>query len=53
MPDDRTAWVARGIDLELDDVLTKGTLPQQMPLRAGMPRAASAGRTGHGQWTGQ
>jgi GNAT superfamily N-acetyltransferase len=32
MPDDRQAWAAEGVDLELDDVLTTRTLPIQTPL---------------------
>ena len=28
MPDDQDAWVAQGLDLELDDVLTTRTLPR-------------------------
>lgn len=35
MPDDQDAWVAQGIDLELDEVLTTSTLPRQMPLPDG------------------
>jgi GNAT superfamily N-acetyltransferase len=35
MPDDQDAWFARGIDLELDDVLTTRVLPRQTPLPAG------------------
>lgn len=32
MPDDRDAWAAAGLDLELDDVLTTRALPRQTPL---------------------
>lgn len=32
MPDDLDAWVARGLELELADVLTTHTLPRQAPL---------------------
>ncbi len=35
MPDEQAAWVERGLDLELDDVLTTSTLPRQMPLPEG------------------
>ena len=35
MPDDQGAWVAHGLDLELDDVLTTRTLPRQTPLPDG------------------
>ena len=35
MPDDQDAWVAQGLDLELDDVLTTRTLPRQSPLPEG------------------
>lgn len=35
MPDDRVAWAAEGLDLELDDVLTTRTLPRQTPLAEG------------------
>lgn len=35
MPDDPDAWVAQGLDLELDDVLTTRTLPRQTPLAGG------------------
>lgn len=35
MPDDQDAWVAQGLDLELDDVLTTRTLPRQTPLPEG------------------
>jgi len=31
MPDDQDAWVAQGLDLELDDVLTTRALPRQTP----------------------
>jgi len=31
MPDDQNAWVAQGLDLELDDVLMTRTLPRQTP----------------------
>ena len=35
MPDNQDAWVAHGLDLELDDVLTTRTLPRQTPLPEG------------------
>jgi GNAT superfamily N-acetyltransferase len=35
MPDDQDAWVAQGLDLELDDVLTTRTLPRQTSLPEG------------------
>ena len=35
MPDDQDAWVAQGLDLELNDVLTTRTLPRQTPLPEG------------------
>lgn len=35
MADDREAWVAQGLELELDDVLTTATLPRQTALPAG------------------
>ena len=35
MPDDQDAWVAQGLELELDDVLTTSTLPRQAPLPQG------------------
>ncbi len=35
MPDDQDAWVAHGLDLELDEVLTTSTLPRQTPLPDG------------------
>jgi GNAT superfamily N-acetyltransferase len=35
MPDDLDAWAAMGLELELDDVLTTRTLPQQAPLPEG------------------
>ena len=35
MPDDQDAWVAQGLDLELDDVLTTRTVPRQTSLPAG------------------
>lgn len=35
MPDDLDAWVAMGLELELDDVLTTRTLPRQAPLPEG------------------
>ena len=35
MPDDQDAWVAQGLDLELDDVLTTRTVPRQTPLPEG------------------
>ena len=31
MPDDPAEWVAAGLDVELDDVLTSRTLPRQTP----------------------
>lgn len=34
-PDDPEPWVAQGLDVELDDVLTTRTLPQQKPLPDG------------------
>lgn len=35
MPDNAEAWARRGLDLELDDVLTTRDLPQQTPLPEG------------------
>ena len=35
MPEDRDAWAAHGIDLELDDVLTARTLPRRVTLAQG------------------
>ena len=35
MPDDPSAWVAQGVELELDEVLTTRTLPMQKPLADG------------------
>ena len=35
MPEDARAWVAEGLDLELDEVLSTQTLPRQAPLAAG------------------
>jgi GNAT superfamily N-acetyltransferase len=35
MPDDQDAWVAQGLDLERDDVLTTRTIPRQTPLPEG------------------
>jgi GNAT superfamily N-acetyltransferase len=35
MPDDQEAWLTRGLDLELDDVLTTRTLPRQTVLPHG------------------
>lgn len=35
MADDRDAWTALGLDLELDDVLSTHTLPQERPLADG------------------
>lgn len=35
MPGDRKAWASLAVDLELDDVLTTRSLPQQMPLPPG------------------
>ena len=35
MPDDPTEWVAQGLDVELDEVLTTRTLPRQTPLPDG------------------
>jgi GNAT superfamily N-acetyltransferase len=35
MPDDQDAWVAQGLDLERDDVLTTRTVPRQTPLPEG------------------
>ncbi|MEO7422239.1 MAG: GNAT family N-acetyltransferase [Ornithinibacter sp.] len=35
MPEDREAWAAQGLDLELDDVLTTRTLPRRVPLAQG------------------
>jgi len=35
MPDDLDAWVAMGLELELDDVLTTRILPRQAPLPEG------------------
>ena len=35
MPKDQDAWVAQGLDLELDDVLTTRTLPHQTSLPEG------------------
>lgn len=35
MPDDRAAWAAQRLDLELDEVLTTDTLPRQTPLPEG------------------
>ena len=35
MPEDQDAWVAQGLEVELDDVLTMRTLPRQSPLPAG------------------
>lgn len=35
MPDDQVSWVAQGMDVELDDVLTTRTVPRQAPLPVG------------------
>jgi GNAT superfamily N-acetyltransferase len=35
MPDDHIAWVRQGLELELDEVLTTGDLPQETPLPQG------------------
>jgi GNAT superfamily N-acetyltransferase len=35
MPDNEESWVAQGLDLELDEVLTTRDLPQQTPLPEG------------------
>jgi GNAT superfamily N-acetyltransferase len=35
MPDDRDAWVAHGLELELDEVLTTSTVPRRTPLADG------------------
>jgi GNAT superfamily N-acetyltransferase len=35
MPDNQDAWLTRGVDLELDDVLTTWTLPRQSALPQG------------------
>jgi GNAT superfamily N-acetyltransferase len=35
MPDDQYAWVAQGLDLDLDEVLTTRALPGQVPLPNG------------------
>jgi|GEM_PF-1061928 len=35
LPDDHDAWVAQGLDLELDDVLTTSALPRQTPIPDG------------------
>ena len=35
MPDDQDAWVAQGLEVELDDVLTTRVLPRQTPLPEG------------------
>jgi hypothetical protein len=34
-PDDQDPWATRGLDLEVDDVLTTRTLPQQKPVPEG------------------
>lgn len=46
MPDDQDAWVAQGLDVELDDVLTTRTLPQQTPL----PEGYTVRRLSGGDW---
>jgi len=35
MPDDHDAWLALGLELELDDVLTTRSPPRQTPLPEG------------------
>jgi GNAT superfamily N-acetyltransferase len=44
MPDDQDAWIAQGLDLELDDVLTTRTLPRQTPLPQGYTVRRLSGR---------
>lgn len=46
MPEDHDAWVAHGLELELDDVLTTRTLPRQVPL----PEGYTARRLRGGDW---
>ena len=47
MPDDQDAWVAQGLNLELDDVLTTRTLPRQVPL----PNGYTVRRLSGQDWT--
>ena len=51
MPDDQDAWVAQGLDLELDDVLTTRTLPPAGSASRGLHRAP-AQRAGLGATRG-
>lgn len=46
MPDNQDAWVAQGLDLELDDVLTTRTIPRQTPL----PDGYTVRRLGGDDW---
>ena len=46
MPEDQEAWVAQGLDLELDDVLTTRTLPRRTP----RPDGYTVRRLGGGDW---
>ncbi|HSO65218.1 MAG TPA: GNAT family N-acetyltransferase [Ornithinibacter sp.] len=44
MPEDQDPWVAQGLQLELDDVLTTRTLPRQAPLPEGYTVRRLSGR---------
>jgi GNAT superfamily N-acetyltransferase len=44
MPDDRDPWIAQGLELELDDVLTTRALPRQTPLPDGYAVRRLTGR---------
>jgi len=46
MPDDPTEWVAQGLDVELDDVLTTRALPRQTP----QPEGYAVRRLGGDDW---
>lgn len=46
MPEDRDAWTAQGLELELDDVLTTRSLPRRTP----RPNGYAVRRLGGGDW---
>ena len=53
LPDDQDAWVAQGLTVELDDVLTTRLLPRQTLLPDGYTVRRLLGGDGSNRWRGR
>ncbi len=53
MPDDQDAWVAQGLTVELDDVLTTATCPDRLRFPTDIQCVALREETGSNPWRGR